>query len=172
MQKKREFERLSVTSHLGLKSKSTHLVFSQVFFEHFFYLLCQMACPIWRIENLIIEDGKVECQTQSDRMRSGHFRLGYVKCLLVCLLRVFYCSCLWFAVANKRDEMEKKEKKNIVNISIGMCTYGNYIIWLGNTHRRSFWQVLFLVLVWNWNQCDQNLSSFAFSKKLFTWSEN
>ena len=111
MQKKREFERLSVTSHLGLKSKSTHLVFSQVFFEHFFYLLCQMACPIWRIENLIIEDGKVECQTQSDRMRSGHFRLGYVKCLLVCLLRVFYCSCLWFAVANKRDEMEKKEKK-------------------------------------------------------------
>ena len=63
MQKKQEFERLAVTS--------------QVFFEHFFYLLCQMACPIWRIENLIIEDGKVECQTQSDRMRSGHFRLGY-----------------------------------------------------------------------------------------------
>ena len=105
--------------------------FSQVFFEHFFYLLCQMACPIWRIENLIIEDGKVECQTQSDRMRGGHFRLGYVKCLLVCLLRVFYCSCLWFAVANK-ERMEKK-KRNIVNISIGMCTYGNCINWLGNT---------------------------------------
>ena len=135
MQIKREFERL-VCSYFTFTRFKTQIdqpcCFSQVFFEHFFYLLCQMACPIWRIENLIIEDGKVECQTQSDRMRGGHFRLGYIKCLLVCLLRVFYCSCfLWFAVANKRDEMEKKREKNIVNISIGMCTYGNCITWLG-----------------------------------------
>jgi len=85
------------------------------------------------------------------------------------------CDLQWQKI---RDDLqwqirrEWKKRENIVNISIGMCTYGNYIIWLGNTHRRSFWQVLFLVLVWNWNQCDQNLSSFAFSNKLFIWSEN
>ena len=195
-----------------------------------------MACPIWRIENLIIEDGKVECQTQSDRMRGGHFRLGYGSihifhkhiflkfldffekiwpffvCTSLDLLDLFYlmdlfgtfwdllwpfrtfydffgiswnplivlgpfgtfwdlCRYFWtflgiidtpswkwlrniwmvpmsnaswyafweFSTAAVFCDLQwqikemkwKKREKNIVNISIGMCTYENCITWLG-----------------------------------------
>lgn len=61
--------------------------------------LGEVAGLLGRVQNLIIEDGKVESQTKPDGVRGLHVFLADLKRVLVGLLRVVHCSC--------------KEKKNI-----------------------------------------------------------
>lgn len=49
-----------------------------------------MARPRRRVDNLVIEYGKVERETQPDGMSRLHFGLGDVERLLVGLLRVLH----------------------------------------------------------------------------------
>ena len=41
---------------------------------------------LWRVEDLIVEDGEVKCQAQADGMCGVHLSLADVKRFLVCLL--------------------------------------------------------------------------------------
>ena len=34
-------------------------------------LLCKSACLVWAVEDLVIEDGEVECKTEADRVSRG-----------------------------------------------------------------------------------------------------
>ncbi len=52
------------------------------------YLLGQLARLLWRVEDLVVEDGEVERQSQADGVRGLHLRLGDLKGLLVRLLGV------------------------------------------------------------------------------------
>lgn len=56
-------------------------------------LLCQVTGAGRRINDLVIEDGEVERQTETDRMRRLHFRLGNVEGLLIRFLRVLDHRC-------------------------------------------------------------------------------
>lgn len=56
------------------------------------YLLGKVAGPIGRVQDLVVEDGKVQGQPQSDGVRRLHFGPGYVKCLLVGLLGVVHIT--------------------------------------------------------------------------------
>lgn len=51
-------------------------------------LFSQMAGSGWWIDNFVIENGKVECQSQPNRMSWLHFRFGYIKCFLISFLRI------------------------------------------------------------------------------------
>ena len=77
-------------------------------------LLSQMASSIRRIENFVIKYGKIERQPQSDRMRGRHFRFGYIKCLLVCLLGIFHSGC-----GLQRRIKKKRKKESIITKSTG-----------------------------------------------------
>lgn len=72
-------------------------------------LLCnlfgQVAGPSRRVNDLVIEDGEVERQTQSDRMGRLHFRLGNIEGLLIGFLRVLDDRCAF----HKRTQNYRKE---------------------------------------------------------------
>ena len=53
------------------------------------YLFGELACPLRRVENLVVENGEVECESESDGMRWLHLGLGDFKRLLIRLLGVF-----------------------------------------------------------------------------------
>lgn len=51
-------------------------------------LLGKMTSTIRRVENLVVEDGEVECQTQSDRVSWWQFSDSNIRGVLVCLERL------------------------------------------------------------------------------------
>lgn len=51
-------------------------------------LFCQLTGLIGWVQNLIIEDWKVKCKTQSNGMRWLHFAFANFKGILVCGLRI------------------------------------------------------------------------------------
>ena len=56
-------------------------------------LLRQVAGPRGRVDDFVIEDGKVEGEAEPYRMGRLHLRLGDVERLLVRLLRVLHDCC-------------------------------------------------------------------------------
>ena len=57
------------------------------------YSLGELASLLGRVEDLIVEDGEVERQTQADGMRGLHLGLSDLEGFLVGLLRVVQHSC-------------------------------------------------------------------------------
>ena len=53
------------------------------------YSLGELASLLGRVEDLIVEDGEVERQTEADGMRGLHLGLSNLEGLLVSLLRIF-----------------------------------------------------------------------------------
>jgi hypothetical protein len=51
-------------------------------------LLSELASFFWRVEDLIVEYGEVECETEADGVRRGHFTFADLERLLVRLLTV------------------------------------------------------------------------------------
>lgn len=93
-------------------------------------LFSQMASSGWWIDNFVIENGKVESQSQPNRMSWLHFRLWYVKGFLISFLRILnyaFCLsahktivfsacacdlfCVYVCVFNDKPTMEKKSFK-------------------------------------------------------------
>lgn len=54
------------------------------------YLLGKLTSFVGRVENLVVEDGKVESKTKADRVRGLHLALGNVKRFLVSVLRLIH----------------------------------------------------------------------------------
>merc|ERR1739838_1298611 len=52
-----------------------------------------MTGSVWSPNNFVVEDLKVKCQSQSNRIGRLHFRLGTLKRVLVRLLGIFQYSC-------------------------------------------------------------------------------
>lgn len=77
------------------------------------YLLGQMACPIGRVKDFVIEDRKVERQAQPNRMCGRHFRLCYIKCLLVCLLGALHRGCCCCCEEKKPKLIRNQKKKKL-----------------------------------------------------------
>ena len=57
------------------------------------YSLGELASLLGRVEDLIVEDGEVERQTEADGMRGLHLGLSNLEGLLVSLLRIFENLC-------------------------------------------------------------------------------
>merc|ERR1712117_221380 len=55
--------------------------------------LGELASLLGRVEDLVVEDGEVERQTEANRMRGLHLGLSNFKSFLVSLLRIFENSC-------------------------------------------------------------------------------
>jgi hypothetical protein len=51
-------------------------------------LLGKVASAVRRVQDLIVEDGKVQSQSKADGMSRGHLDLADVKCLLEILLLI------------------------------------------------------------------------------------
>jgi len=60
-------------------------------------LLGQMAGPVWRVENLVVEDREVECQSQANGVRWLHLASRYFECFLVRALRVVHYASVSMA---------------------------------------------------------------------------
>lgn len=54
------------------------------------HLLGQRAGLLWRVQDLVVEDGEVEGQAEPDGVRGLHVLLADVEGLLVGLLRVLH----------------------------------------------------------------------------------
>jgi len=54
------------------------------------YLLNELTGLFLRVEDLIVKDGEVECESESERVVGAHLALAYLKRLLVCLLTVMH----------------------------------------------------------------------------------
>ena len=57
------------------------------------YSLGELASLLGRVEDLVVEDGEVERQTEADRMRWLHLGLSNLKGFLISLLRIFENGC-------------------------------------------------------------------------------
>lgn len=56
------------------------------------YLFGKVASLVWRAENLVVEDRKVQGEAQVNGVCWLHLTLAQIKCLLVGFLRVSYSS--------------------------------------------------------------------------------
>lgn len=59
----------------------------------FSYRFCQAASLFRRVQNLIVKDGEIKCQAQSNWVCRLHFFLTNFKCFLVGLLGVRHSGC-------------------------------------------------------------------------------
>ena len=107
-------------------------------------LLCQVACPVGWVQNLIVKDWEVERQAQPDGMRCLHLGLSNIKCLLVRLLRVFYVGCL-----QPKDQWKKRN----VRRKYGGQIYGSLVDLVQQSLRRSHIARLYFLGNSSWKSC-------------------
>ena len=85
------------TRRHGLRWRTMHGLPRWVAFSN---LLGQVTGPVWRVENLVVEDREVQCQSQSNRVSWLHLGSCYFERFLVRPLRVVHYAFVSFGRHN------------------------------------------------------------------------